>query len=148
MSIEANKALARRYFEELLNEGNLAVADEILAPNIIVHSSFQIMIQGVENVKQSMAGFRVAFPDQHFTIEDEISEGDKVVFRYVYRGTHQGEFRGIAPTGKQVTIAGIAIYQITRERPHGRIEEAWIAGDNLGLMQQLGAVPAPGQGGS
>jgi len=144
MSVEANKAIARRYFEELLNKGTLAVADEILATNIIVHSSLPTIIHGVENVKQSMAGFRAAFPDQHFTIEDEISEGDKVVFRYVYRGTHQGEFQGIAPTGKQVAVAGIAIYQITG----GRIEEVWVASDSLGLMQQLGAVPAPGQGGS
>jgi steroid delta-isomerase-like uncharacterized protein len=144
MSVEANKAIARRYFEELLNKGTLAVADEILATNIIVHSSFQTFIHGVENAKQSMAGFRAAFPDQHFTIEDEIGEGDKVVVRYVYRGTHQGEFQGIAPTGKQVTIAGIAIYQITG----GRIEKVWVASDSLGLMQQLGVVPAPGQSGS
>ncbi|NIO72292.1 MAG: ester cyclase [Anaerolineae bacterium] len=144
MSVEANKTIARRYFEELLNKGNLAVADEILATNIIVDSSLQTVIHGVENVKQSMAGFRAAFPDQHFTIEDEIGEGDKVVVRYVYRGTHQGEFQGIAPTGKQVAVAGIAIYQITG----GRIEEVWVASDSLGLMQQLGAVPAPGQGGS
>jgi len=144
MSVEANKAIARRYFEELLNKGTLAVADEILATNIIVHSSFQTMIHGVENAKQSMGGFRAAFPDQHFTIEDAIGEGYKVVVRYVYRGTHQGEFQGIAPTGKQVAVAGIAIYQITG----GRIEEVWVASDSLGLMQQLGAVPAPGQGGS
>ena len=72
-----------------------------------------------------------------------IGEGDKVVFRYVYRGTHQGEFQGSAPTGKQGTVAGIAICQITG----GRIEEAWVTSDVLGLMQQLGAVPGPGQSG-
>ena len=83
MSVEANKAIARRYFEELLNKGNLAVADEIFATNIIFHSPLQT-IHGVENAKSFVAGFRAAFPDQHFTIEDEIGEGDKVVFRHVF----------------------------------------------------------------
>jgi hypothetical protein len=92
----------------------------------------------------SWQGFRAAFPDQHFTVEDEIGEGDKVIFRYVFRSTHRGEFQDIAPTSKQGTVAGIAIYQITG----GHIEEVWVASDVLGLMQQLGAVPAPGQGGS
>ena len=93
---------------------------------------------GPEGVKQFIAAPRRAFPDFQTTIDDILAQGDKVVVRFTARGTHRGKFQGVAPTGKQVTWAGINIYQITG----GKIAETWQLGDALGLMQQLGAIPA------
>ena len=86
--------------------------------------------------------YRTAFPDLHFTVEDQIAEGDMVANRVTARGTHQGEFMGIAPTGKQVTVTGITIDRIAGDK----LEESWASWDFLGLMQQLGAIPEPGEG--
>jgi steroid delta-isomerase-like uncharacterized protein len=81
---------------------------------------------------------RAAFPDTRMTIEDEIAEGDKVVIRWTIRGTHKGEYMGIAPTGKEVTVTGISVYRIER----GKIVEDWSNNDMLGMLQQLGAIPS------
>jgi len=85
--------------------------------------------------------YRTAFPDVHFTIEDQIAEGDRVVTRWTARGTHQGPLVGIPPTSKQVTMSGIAIYRLV----DGKIVEQWGVNDMLGLLQQLGVVPILGQ---
>jgi predicted ester cyclase len=84
---------------------------------------------------------RAAFPDIHETIEDMLAEGDRVVTRSTWRGTHQGAFLGIAPTGKQVSVTGIDISRVAS----GKFVEHWQAADNLGLLQQLGVIPVPGQ---
>lgn len=138
MSIEQNKALARRIPEEFFNKGNPALLDEICAPNFILHGAPG---PGTEPVKGMLAMFRTGLPDVKMTIEDIIAEGDKVVFRVTVQGTHQGEFRGIPPTGKQVTITGIQIWRIADDK----IAEGWFNRDDLGLMRQLGVIPAPGQ---
>lgn len=142
---EENKALVRRLFEELASKGDLAVADEITAPDFVPHdlASFFEEATGPEGVKQLVVGLRAAFPDLHMTMEDIIAEGDKVVIRYTARGTHKGEFQGLAPTGKRVAWAGINIYRVAG----GKAVETWKLGDNLGLMQQLGVIPPMGQGG-
>jgi steroid delta-isomerase-like uncharacterized protein len=141
---EENKALVRRAYDELANEGNLAVADETFAPNFVRHDLAAAQdVVGPEGVKQFIAAFRGAFPDLRFTIEDMVAEGDKVAVRSTFRGTHKGQYQGIAPTGKQVTFAGINIYRAAG----GRVTEAWALADGLGLMQQLGVIPAMGQGG-
>lgn len=132
-----NKAVFRRYFEEVLNAGNLALVDDLIARGYVSHYPTGYDFGGgPEGVKQIVSAVRTGFPDVHFTVEDVIAEGDKVVGRWTFRGTHQGDFMGILPTGRKVSVMGIAIYRIAR----GKIAEAWVAWDSLGLLQQLGAV--------
>ncbi|MCA1666204.1 MAG: ester cyclase [Thermomicrobia bacterium] len=137
MSADENKALVRRFMEGGLN---LDAVDQFAAPDMIDHSRGGA---GREGLRQALGLFAAAFPDWQTTIEDLIAEGDKVVLRGVGRGTHRGAFMGIAPTGKQVTLPGIHIMRIA----DGKIVEHWAQLDDLGLMQQLGMAPAPGQGG-
>jgi steroid delta-isomerase-like uncharacterized protein len=142
MSAQENKALARRWVEGLFNEGDLDVADEILAPDFVLHAPFDPEgLRGSGAVKQFVSAYRNAFPDGYTTIEDQIAEGDEAVNRWTATGTHQGEFQGIAPTGNQVTFTGIDIIRVA----DGKIEEGWVELDGLGWMQQLGAIPEPGQ---
>ena len=137
MSIEDNKALARRAIEEIMNQRNLAVFDELHSTDYVCHLNSRT-IQGPEPVKQLLSMVLTAFPDLHYTFEDVFGEGDRVVIRYNSRGTHQGDLMGIAPTGKQVTITGTDIMRIA----NGKILEEWIIND---LMQQLGVPSTPGQ---
>jgi predicted ester cyclase len=96
-------------------------------------------IHGRQGIKQFYGMLRAAFPDLHFTIEDQIAAGDRVVTRWTANGTHNGEFQGISPTGKQITIAGIDIDRLA----NGKVVECWPVADELGLLRQLGAIPAP-----
>lgn len=138
MSAE-NKALARRLVEEAYNGGRLDVTDELVAGDFVGHDpSLPEEVRGPAGVKELIAGYRAAFPDIHVTIEDQIADGDRVVTRWSVKGTHQGELMGMPATGKQATVTGITIDRIA----DGRIAESWDNWDTLGLMQQLGAVPA------
>ncbi len=140
MAAEENKAVVRRELEEIFNHtGNLDAADEVYTPDYIGHQPAPDDIQGVEGAKQFAAIFRRAFPDLRTTVEDQIAEGDKVVTRWMARGTHEGEFVGIAPTGNQVEITGITISRIA----NGKVAEDWTEYDALGMMEQLGVVPPP-----
>jgi predicted ester cyclase len=132
MSAE-NKATFRRLVEGL-NQGNLDVYDEVVAPDFVNHS---------EGWKQLAAMFRAAFPDLHFHIEDEIADGDLLTTRWTAHGTHQGELMGIPATGKEATIGGINIARFAG----GKIMERWEEFDMMGMMVQIGVVPAPGEGG-
>ncbi len=143
MSVEDNKAIELRFFEEVVNKGNLAVIDEIVAANFVQHDAPPGITADREGMKQFFATHHSAFPDFHSTLEDMFAEGDKVVQRFTARGTHKGEWMGIAPTGKQMTASGIAIHRITG----GKIVEGWTSMDMLGVMVQLGVVPPPGQAG-
>src|SRR4051794_15342045 len=107
MAGEANKALARRSFEELWNQGNLAAASELYDAHHISHGLGVAVPPGIEGLKQFITLYRTAYPDTHFTIEDQLAEGDKVVTRWTAIGTHQGELMGIPPTGKRVTVTGM-----------------------------------------
>ena len=130
MSAEENKAVVRREQEELWNHsGDLDAAEEIFVPDY------------VEAAKQEAADFRLGFPDVVSTIEDLIAEGDKVVARWTSRATHQGEYMGIPPSGKEVMFTGISVYRIEA----GKIAESWNEEDELGLMRQIGAIPDPEQ---
>ena len=130
MSAEENKALVRREQEELWNHtGNLDAAAELFAPDY------------AEAAKQEAADFRQGFPDVVSTIEDLIAEGDKVVARWTSQATHQGDYMGVPPTGKEVEFTGISVYRMEG----GRIAESWTAEDELGLMRQIGAVSEPGR---
>lgn len=139
MSVEENKALYRRWFEEVVNDGDLALADELLAPDYRLHFPGAPQPFDRDGHKQLVMMFRTGFPDWIETVDEVIAEADKVVIRVTGRGTHEGEFQGIPPTGASVTATGVGIGRIE----NGRIAESWAAYDALGLMQQLGAVPAP-----
>jgi steroid delta-isomerase-like uncharacterized protein len=145
MSTENNKALVRRFYEEVYNKQNLAIIDELIATNFMSHTLDPGGVPTREGDKQFITGFLNTFPDVRVSVEDVIAEGDKVVARWVVRGTHKGEFRGptgsIPPTGKQVTVTSIDIFRIA----DGKFIERWPERDRLGLLQQLGVVPAPGQ---
>lgn len=143
MSTEENKAIFRRIIEEVWNKGDLAAVDELVAPNHIYHFPGREDIKGPEGVKQFVTMARTAFPDIHITIDDMLAEGDKVACRCTWRGTHKGEIRGIAPTGKQVTVTGIVISHCVG----GKEVEGWESTDSLGMLQQMGVVPPMGQGG-
>ena len=141
--LEENKASVRLAFEEGWNKGNLTTVDEDVATNYVLHDPFSGEVKGPEGYKQYVKMYRNAFPDLHFTIEDQIAEGDKVVTRWTCTGTHRGELMGIAPTGKLGTVTGIFIDRIAG----GKAVETWAAWDALGMLQQLGVVPPMGQGG-
>jgi steroid delta-isomerase-like uncharacterized protein len=141
MSTEENKALDRRSYEEF-NKHNWAGVEEDLAPDYVVH--FPGADMDVAGMKQLTTALWTAFPDAHVVVEDLIAEGDKVVSRATFRGTHQGEFMGIPPTGKQVSCTGIDIERIEA----GKFVEGWANWDELGLMQQLGAIPQMAQTGA
>jgi predicted ester cyclase len=134
---EENKALVRRWFAEI-DKGNEHIVDELVAIDYIDHNPpLPDMAPGREGVKQANTLLRVAFPDVRHTIEDQIAEGDKVVTRITARATFQGEILGIPPTGKGVTMEGISIHRIAGSQ----FVEHWAVADNLGLYQQLGAIP-------
>jgi steroid delta-isomerase-like uncharacterized protein len=135
---EQNKILVRRAVEEVWNRGNYAVVDEVTAGDIVVHSSMPgDELHGPEGIKQFYATLRAAFPDIHFTIEDQIAERDRVVTRWSARATHTGEYWGMPPTGKQYVVTGIDIDRIA----DGKVVECWPIADQLSLLQQLGVVP-------
>ena len=140
-SIEANKAAIRRFYEEFLSRGDLAVADELCAPDYAAHFLPPWAPNGVEGLKQILTMYRTAFPDVRSTIEDLIAEGDQVIARATTRGTHRGAFMGIPPTGKQVAVIGIDAFRLV----DGKIVEHWLNRDDVGILQQLGMMPEPGQ---
>lgn len=136
---EENKALMRRIYEEVFNEGNLDLVDEVVAPDFVNHTAPGAP-RGPEPVKQLVTMLRNAFPDQHISIEDMIAEDDKVVMRNTYSGTHEGTFMGIPPTGKRFTQNQIHIMRFA----DGKVVEHWGVRDDLTQMQQLGVISMPG----
>ena len=128
MSAEENKAIVRRFFEEGVNTGNMAVVDKCVA---------------TESLKQHVAELRNAFPDFRFTIKEQLTnaQGDVVVVRLSGRGTHQGAFEGIPPTGKQVKVPGLAIYWLA----HGKIVDHMSQADTVNLAENLGRIALEGQ---
>jgi predicted ester cyclase len=139
---EENKAKARRLLEEAFGQGKVDVVDEVLDPNFVCYdpNSESGEVRGADTIKGEIEYFRNAVPDLTYTVEDQIAEGDKVVTRYTVSGTHQGEFFGVAPSGERITMTGIAIDRFEG----GKMVEEWPEYDLLGVMRQLGAVPAPG----
>jgi steroid delta-isomerase-like uncharacterized protein len=142
MSAEQHKTIIRRWVEGAWNAGNLALADELYAPDYTYHDpQAPNLPPGPAGIKQLLGGYRAALPDIHMTIEDMIAEGDTVVWRWTARGTHQGDLMGIAPTGKTATVTGIVISRFA----NGKWAKDHINWDTLGMLQQLGVVPTPGQ---
>jgi serine phosphatase RsbU (regulator of sigma subunit) len=130
---EENKAIFRRYVEEIPNQGNMMVADEIFDRYISHQPDGSTLVRGPEDVKRFTREFNSAFPDLHVSIEDQIAEGDKVVSHFTIRGTHQGEFRGMAPTGKEIALNGVTTFRFSEE---GKVVETWDSYDQLSLMRQ------------
>ena len=143
MSTEENKALVGRYVEEFWNQGNEAAAAELIAPEYVAHDPAVPGRTGPEGETRALQVYRVAAPDLHFTVEDLIAEGDRVVVRWASHGTHLGDLLGIPPTGKVAAATGITILRIAG----GKLVEMWQDWDRLGLLQQLGAIPRPSRRG-
>ena len=141
MSAEENKALVRRFVDEVQSGGNIDLIDEICSPEFVNHSAPPGLPADCEGIKILTNMFRGAFPDSYFTVEDMIAEGDKVATRKTFHGTHEGESMGIPPSGKTVTIGLIDLVRISE----GMVVEHWSMGDNLGMMRQLGVIPQPGE---
>jgi steroid delta-isomerase-like uncharacterized protein len=130
---EENKAIFRRYAEEVGNQHNFEIVDQIFERYIAHQPDGSTLQRGPQDVKRFQGEFFSAFPDFHINIEEQIAEGDKVVSRYTMRGTHQGDFRGMAPTGKEIEIKGVTIFRFS---PEGKVVETWDSYDQLSLMRQ------------
>ncbi len=139
MSTKDNKALIRRFYEEVFNKKNLAAIDDFFAPGHVDHTLPPGLPVGPEGTKQAIAMTLTAFPDLHLTIEDMIAEGDKVVTWFTTHGTQRGALGDIPPTGKQVTVSTIEITRIAG----GKIVEDSGLDDRLGMLQQLARKPTP-----
>jgi steroid delta-isomerase-like uncharacterized protein len=129
--------------EDDISRGDVAVAERIIHPDFFDHTNPPGMQRGLDGHKAIVALFRTAFPDQWWQIEDLIAEGDKVVARTTMTGTHLGDFFGIPPTGRSVTLTGVHVMRVA----DGKIVEHWGTNDDLGLMRQLGAIPEPAHAG-
>jgi steroid delta-isomerase-like uncharacterized protein len=133
-----NETLARRFFEELCNGRNDAVADEVVAADYVAHGPQAPPAEGPEGVKERIAVYQDAL-DGHWDVQEIHSAGDRVVVRWIGRGTHNGELMGVPPPGQTVAVDAITIFRIAGEK----IAEEWTVWDALGLLQQVGAVPLP-----
>ena len=143
MNEELNKQIVRRFVDEYQTGASEGAFAELLDPDVVDHSRPPGIAPGAEGVRQQFDGFRAAFPDFRATILDQVAEGDKVVTRKVFHGTHEGDLWGIPATGREVEILVIDIVGIR----DGRIAEHWGLFDQVGLMQQLGALPEPAAAG-
>jgi steroid delta-isomerase-like uncharacterized protein len=141
---EKNKAIVRRFYEVVFDKKRVDLTDELFARDYLDHAPFPGQGPGLEGAKQKWATVIAATPDLRVQIEDIVAEGDRVVVRWAYEGTHLGTLIGIPPTGKRFRISGISICRLAE----GKIAEDWDEADRLGLMQQLGVIPAPEPGGS
>lgn len=132
MALEQNKAVARSFIEEILGKGNFELLHNITTDTYLDHN----LPSGV-TPRQSITAFRAGFPDAQVTVNEVIAEGDKSVVRWTMQGTNSGQFYGMPPTGKTVKMSGISMYRLA----DGKLAEGWVEYDQLGLMQQLGAIP-------
>jgi predicted ester cyclase len=138
VGIEENKVLVTRFVEDVFNGGNTRLLAEIVSPEHVSHLPNGDHY-GPEGVRIDIASFRAAFPDFRLMILDMVAEYDRVVFRFVANGTHEGPFMGVAPTGKRVKVDGIVIDHVR----NGKTVERWVQYDGLGLMRQLGVAANP-----
>lgn len=140
MPEQENIAVIGRFMEEVINQGNLDAADEIVEENFIELDPLPGQRQGREGLKEIIAMMRAAFPGIHWVADETIAAGEKVVTRFTWTGTHRGPFLGIPATGRQVTVKGVVIDRLSG----GKMADSRIMMDTLGMMQQLGVVPSPG----
>lgn len=135
MTQTSNSATGRRLLEGIFSEEDLDFVDDIMASDSIGHA-YPDELVGPEGVKQFARGLKSAFPDIELEVLDTIEEGDQVAFRWIARGTHEGELQGIPPTGKTFEMTGITIERFE----NGKIVEGWTNRDLFGLFQQLGLL--------
>jgi len=139
MSTETNKALVRRWVEEGWNAGDIAVVDALYAPNVVQHDpSSPVPVTSSAALKGYVSSFLTAFPGLHFTIDDPLAEGDKVLWRFTSQATHTGPLMNIPPTGKRATVTGMVLFRVA----NGKIAEVWVNFDTLGMLQAIGVIPA------
>ncbi len=139
MSIEENKTVVREALEGFWNARDVAAADKFFAADLVNHDPAAPNVTGLEGLKAYAGMLFAAFPDFHVVLDDMVGEGDKVAKLWTLHGTQQGEFQGIPPTGKAVTMTGATLYRIAE----GKIVELTWSYNMLGLLQQLGAIPVP-----
>src|SRR6202048_403646 len=132
-----NKTVITRFVEEVINQGRLERADDLVAVDFVELDPLPGQQQGREGLKQVIAAFRTAFPDIHWVIEEMVGEGDKVFSRFTWHGTHRGEFFGVAATGRKITVKGTVVDRVVA----GKMVESRILMDSLGMMRQLGVIP-------
>ncbi|HEY3344575.1 MAG TPA: ester cyclase [Anaerolineaceae bacterium] len=135
MNIDQNKELLRRFSAEILNQGNMVVADQIIAPDYLNHNPVPGQAPGLEGFKRSITSMRMAFPDLNETIEAIIAEGDLVSVRATHRGTHEGTYMGVPGTNRSVIIPTMYFVRVV----NGKITDLWLNWDILGMLQQIGA---------
>ncbi len=140
MSTEVNKAIVRRFYEEVFNQRNVDMIDELMGTEFINNDPTPVSARDRESIKQFIKMLTKAFPDHHHTIEDLMAEGDKVVMRCTLTPTHQGQFPGfleMPPTGKSICQRQIHILRVQDEK----LVEHWVVRDDLSMLQQLGLIP-------
>jgi steroid delta-isomerase-like uncharacterized protein len=133
-----NSAIVRRFVDEVINQGKMGSAEEFVWEDVVEQVPLPGQGPGLEGLKDVLRGMRSAFPDIDFSIKEQVCEGDKVVSRFEWTGTHKAEFMGVPATGRQVRVWGVVIDRLEA----GRIKDTRILMDALGLMMQLGALPA------
>ena len=142
MTSHTNEAVLRRFYDDAFSKGKLSVVDELADRNFVDHDTpLPGFKSGVEGLKQFIGAMRTGFPDLGVAVNDLVSQGEKVWTRVTVTGTHKGSFMNIPPTGKRISFEGIDIVRFSG----GKVAEHWGVIDNLGLLTQLGAIPAPGQ---
>jgi len=134
----ANKGLARRFYQEVYVDWNMALVDRLVSSQFTSHDWPQGGPTGPQAFRDYYAAIRSAVPDARYEVEDLIAEGDRVVVRWRLLGTHRGDFRGIAPTGRAIALKGIAIYRVEG----GKLMERWVVSDLHGLLEEI-RQPAP-----
>lgn len=140
LAVERNKTIIQRYFDGWANHADPRVADEVIALDLILRNPPTIT-HGLDVYKQGMASFHAAFPDLHFTMEDQIAEKNRVAVRWTLRGTHLGELQGRPATGNSIIVTGTSTFRIA----DGKIQEIWVNMDRLAMMTQLGWLPSSPQ---
>ena len=138
MAEAGNKAVIRRFIDEVLNEKQLGVADEIVAEDFVELDPLPGQRQGREGLKEVLAMMSAAFPDINWLVEEMVGEGEKVVTRFTWTGTHRGTFLGVPATGNSVAVKGVVIDRLVG----GMMTDSRILMDTMGMMQQLGVVPS------
>jgi steroid delta-isomerase-like uncharacterized protein len=139
-SLEQNKALMRRYIEEVWNKGDLDFVDKNFSADFVNHGTLLGQPADRDGIKWVIRNTRNAIPDLHLSIEDMVAEDDKVVTRWLAKGTHKGEFMGAKPTGNKISVSSTVIDHIK----DGKVVEAWPIRDDLSLLQQIGLIPRLG----
>ncbi len=136
MAAQDNKAIARRFFEEIWNEGDLGAIGDLITDDVVIRIRDEEALHGFDGVRDWVSTYRSAIPDIRFTIEEQVAEGDRVATSWTGTGTHKGNLMGIPATGKTATVSGINLFRIV----DGKITEVKSSWDALGMLQQLGVV--------